>query len=186
MFVLYARYRGRERRRAELVRTSAARLSTLPGAGEFEVVSVEDIVTCITSAEVCCDLALALLSHGDWAIAIAIAPQAEQARRLARTTLGSHARAGVVKVGIRRQKEKAEDIAGAFILLAYLLHKRTPEGREATSLMRRGYTQNEAAMELGISKQAMSQRLQAAGWQAELAGWRLAVRFLQAADEKKI
>ena len=62
------------------------------------------------------------------------------------------------------------------------LSKRTFEGREATSLVRSGLNQNEAAAELGISKQAMSQRLQAAGWQAESAGWRLAVNLLARAE----
>ena len=38
--------------------------------------------------------------------------------------------------------------------------------------------QNEAAATLGISKQAMSQRLQAAGWPAEQAGWQLALNLI--------
>ena len=64
-----------------------------------------------------------------------------------------------------------------------MLQKRTIEGREATALVRRGMNQNEAARELGISKQAMSQRLQAAGWQAEQAGWRLALNLIIRAEE---
>ena len=56
--------------------------------------------------------------------------------------------------------------------------KRTLEGREATALVRRGFNQNEAAEALGISKQAMSQRLQAAGWQAEQAGVALALNLI--------
>ena len=74
-----------------------------------------------------------------------------------------------------------DDIAGAFALLSHVLAKRTLEGREATSLVRSGLNQNEAAEELGISKQAMSQRLQAAGWQAEQAGWQLAVNLISRA-----
>ena len=62
--------------------------------------------------------------------------------------------------------------------MAHVLHKRTYEGREATSLVRRGMNQNEAAATLGISKQAMSQRLQAAGWPAEQAGWQLALNLI--------
>lgn len=48
--------------------------------------------------------------------------------------------------------------------------------------MRRGMNQNEAARQLGISKQALSQRLQAAGWQAEQAGWQLALNLMTQAD----
>lgn len=181
MFAIHARYRGRDRRRAELVRNSAKALSQLPNVGEFEVVGVEDIAAALHTAESLCDVTMALLSHGDWAVSIAVAPSVEAAQSLAKTTLGAHARAGIVKVGIRGKKALADDIAGAFLMLGHILTKRTLEGREATSLMRSGLNQNESANELGISKQAMSQRLQAAGWQAELAGWRLAVRLLEQA-----
>ena len=68
--------------------------------------------------------------------------------------------------------------AATFALMSHVLHKRTYEGREATSLVRRGMNQNEAAATLGISKQAMSQRLQAAGWPAEQAGWQLALNLI--------
>ena len=190
MFAIHARYRGRERRRAELVRQSAEALSTLPGVGQFAVTGIEDIAAHIETAEATCDTALALLSHGDWALAIAAAPSASTALSLAATTLGVHARAGTVKVGLAFQTEEAttasnelaEDIVGAFLMLGHILSRRTMEGREATSMMRAGYSQIEAAAELGISKQAMSQRLQAAGWQAELSGWRLAVRLLSKAE----
>lgn len=190
MFAIHARYRGRERRRAELVRQSADALSTLPGVGQFEVIGVEDIAAHIATAEATCDTTLALLSHGDWAVAIAAAPTVDAALALAQTTLGSHVRAGTVKVGIAfhlednppASTELAEDIASAFLMLGYILSRRTMEGREATNMMRAGYNQIEAATELGISKQAMSQRLQAAGWQAELSGWRLAVRLLTKAE----
>ncbi|MDN6619650.1 MAG: DNA-binding protein, partial [Corynebacterium variabile] len=43
--------------------------------------------------------------------------------------------------------------------------------------------QTEAADYVGISKQAMSQRLAAAGWQAEQAGWMLAVHMLRRVTE---
>ena len=76
----------------------------------------------------------------------------------------------------------AEDIGAVFALIAQVLHKRTLEGREATALVRRGMNQNEAAKQLGISKQALSQRLQAAGWQAEQAGWQLALNLITRAD----
>ena len=49
--------------------------------------------------------------------------------------------------------------------------------------MRGGLNQNEAAAELGISKQAISQRLQAAGWQAEQSGWKLALNLLTQASQ---
>lgn len=77
----------------------------------------------------------------------------------------------------------AEDIAAAFSLLAHVLARRTKEGREATAMLRAGHLQSEAAQIVGISKQAMSQRLAAAGWHAEQAGWNLAVHMLARIDE---
>lgn len=186
VYVVRARYRGKELRRAALVRKSAQALATLPGASTFTVAGVEDVVGTLSDAETTCDVVMALLSHGDWAIAIAAAPTEEQAEGMAAKLLGSRGRAGTVVVDVRlaargtRQQAKAlaADIAGVFVMLGHILSKRTLEGREATALVRSGLNQNEAAEELGISKQAMSQRLQAAGWNAELSGWRLAIRLL--------
>lgn len=207
MFAIYARYRGRATRRAEHVQRSAEALSTLPGIGTFEVIDVEDICAVAQgdgSAVAIADVTMALLSAGEWAIGIAVLPaddepDQETARLLAANALGSSSRVGTVKVrvspasgqnhpgvGARELKQHAQswafDIAAAFTMLAVILAKRTAEGREATSYMRRGLSQVEAAEELGISKQAMSQRLQAAGWQAETAGWKLAVDLLEKAE----
>ncbi|MCQ9342849.1 MarR family transcriptional regulator [Corynebacterium sp. 153RC1] len=199
MYALHARYRGRERRRAQFVTQSAKALSTLEGVGEFQVLGVEDISAEIHTAAAVTDTTMALLSAGDWAVSIAAvagegsplpelgaasdAPSAAQL--LAQRELGAHARAGSVKVAIQGygqgEQQLASNISGTFTMLAYILAKRTAEGREATSLMRAGLNQNEAAEELGISKQAMSQRLQAAGWQAELAGYQIALSLLSQA-----
>lgn len=194
MFAIHARYRGRERRRADFVRQSAQALSTLPDVNEFSVVGVEDIQATVDTAEAACDTTMALLSAGDWAVGIGVLvddslPEPElaatQALSLAAMTLGTHARSGQVKVGVKRGNRKDQawsaDVQAVFTMLAHILSKRTSEGREATSLVRSGMNQNEAAAELGISKQAMSQRLQAAGWQAEMAGYRLAISLLQRA-----
>lgn len=197
MFAIHARYRGRAVRRAELVARSAEALSTLHGVGTFDVLGVEDICALVQTPEALADTTMALLSAGEWAVGIGVVPldvatpnaAGTQAKKLASSALGSRARIGTVKVRVkaaRAEKEEADrwasDIAASFLLLATVLAKRSPEGREATSYMRRGYNQNEAAAELGITKQAMSQRLQAAGWHAETAGWQLAVNLLRRAE----
>ncbi|MDO5511121.1 MarR family transcriptional regulator [Corynebacterium sp.] len=187
MLAIHARYRGREVRRAHLVRRSAEALSTLDGVGEFEILGVEDICAIVDSPESLCDTVMALLSDGSWAIGIGVSPTADDAadaRATATAALKGSARAGTVKVAVarRRHASLAGDVAAAFALIGHVLSKRTLEGREATALVRSGLNQNEAAEELGISKQAMSQRLQAAGWQAETAGWQLAVNLLTRAD----
>mgnify|MGYP001758725374 FL=1 len=180
MIAVHARYRGNDSRRANLVKRSAEALSTLEGVGRFEVVGVEDIRAHIDDAEAACMLVMALLSDGNWAIGIGIT---EKGPAIYAASDAVGVKAGSVKVVVEKQKPStdAADIASAFALLGHVLAKRTVEGREATSLVRSGLNQNEAAAQLGISKQAMSQRLQAAGWQAEQAGWQLAVNLMSRA-----
>lgn len=199
MLAVHARYRGREVRRAELVRRSAEALSTLDGVGEFRMLGVEDICAAIDSPEALCDIVMALLSDGSWAIGIGIVPgvsaaegddeDIERARQAATASLPGRTRPAGVWVRVEDpdipgrvlRTSDGSDISATFALIGHVLSKRTLEGREATSLVRSGLNQNEAAAELGISKQAMSQRLQAAGWQAETAGWQLAVNLIRRA-----
>lgn len=151
----------------------------MDGVGEFESLGVEDIRARVDGASALTDLIMALLSDGNWAIGIGV-DSPSWAEEAATKAVGT--RPGTVKVKAATDGTEAADIEAAFILLAHVLAKRTFEGREATSLVRRGMSQNEAAAELGISKQAMSQRLQAAGWGAEAAGWKLAVHLIEFAD----
>nr|WP_120492524.1 DNA-binding protein [Corynebacterium lactis] len=185
MFAVFARYRGRSTRRAEHVRMSAEALSSLEGVGTVEVSGIEELRAAPTSAVGVTTLVLALLAAGDWAVGIGICPrgQDDEAAIAASAVVGKGGKAGTVKTRIRsdnpRGKTCAEDIGAAFTLLHHVISRRSPEGREATQLVRAGYTQVEAAAELGISKQAINQRLAAAGWHAESAGWSLAVHLLE-------
>lgn len=183
MIGVHGKYRGREKARAHVVERSAEALASLPGVGAVAVLGVEDIRTVVESPEHALNLIMALLSDGNWAIGIGIAPGTDDAADNAAAEASTKAvgvRAGQVKVAVKQRgaSTDAADIAAAFALLAHVLHKRTYEGREATSLVRSGMNQNEAANTLGISKQAISQRLQAAGWPAEQAGWQLALNLI--------
>lgn len=183
MIAVHARYRGREKARATVVERSAEALSSLPGVAGFEVLGVEDIRSKVDDAEAALNLIMALLSDGNWAIGLGIADgtgRSAPSDASATATAAVGTRAGQVRVIVDRQNATTEaaDIAATFALMSHVLHKRTYEGREATSLVRRGMNQNEAAATLGISKQAMSQRLQAAGWPAEQAGWQLALNLI--------
>lgn len=199
MMILYARYRGDTRQRAQLVRASAQALSKLEGIGPFEVTGVEEIRAQAHTPEGLCDAVMALLADGQWALGLVLGvdaqPQVIQDRRAGHPgfprgysatmcPIAARARPGsiAVRVGARRDARSHEvNIAGALTLLHHVFSRRTVEGREATALVRAGLTQSEAAAELGVSKQAISQRLQAAGWAAEKAGWALAVNLLSAA-----
>ncbi|APT92514.1 DNA-binding protein [Corynebacterium phocae] len=197
MLAVHARYRGQSLRRAALVQRSAQALSTLDGVDEFKLLGVEDICSTVSSSTAVCEVVLALLADGDWAVGIGVTPalgagedtsaeSATRTRSIATAACKNSARAGQVyaKIDASGRSSEAADIAAAFTLLGFVLNKRTIEGREATALVRSGLNQNEAARELGISKQAMSQRLHAAGWNAEQVGWQLVVNVLERANHQ--
>ena len=187
MFALHARYRGREIQRADYVQRFATALAATDGVEAFHILDVEDMCANVSSAAAEWSVGIGVIPHRREHLGSDGVESAERVRKLATAAVGKLGKAGVVKARIdARGADPARytaDISGVFCMLGHVLSKRTLEGREATSLMRAGYNQNEAAQELGISKQAMSQRLQAAGWQAESAGWHLAVNLLQRAEE---
>lgn len=70
------------------------------------------------------------------------------------------------------------DAETALLLLVGLRARRSAAGREAVALAERGLGPREAAQHLGVSPQAVSQRLRAAGWSAEERTRPLAARLL--------
>lgn len=139
------------------------------------------------------DVVLELLRREKWSIGIGIGP--------VETPLPEQTRAGrglafeYARLAVERAKNSigqlavdgrdapaAADADAALTLVATIVLRRSTQGHEAVTLARTGLTQAQIADELGISKQAVSQRLAAAGWQAELAGRTLAHRLLERAD----
>ena len=180
MFAVQATYKGKEKRRGEIVRRSAEALSTITDGADFEVHNVDTISAPITSSESAVAIIMALLSSEQWMISLGCGSSAEDARAFAAQAAKKGPRTLPVTVATPDHEEIYERaIVDAFVLIAFVLGKRSDQGREATGLMRTGLSQVDAAEELGISKQAMSQRLKAAGWDAENAGWELATKLLQ-------
>ena len=69
----------------------------------------------------------------------------------------------VVACGVAAEPEAA-DVQTVFRIVGSLRHRRTPSGWEVTDLLDRGLTHQEVAQRLGISRQAVGQRAQAAQW----------------------
>lgn len=193
MYAVHATYRGTSLRRAEYVTRFAEALGGAPGTVDARVHGPEDFAVVAADADAAAGVVMNLVQAGDFAVGIgAVAGgdgTADQIIAAAGRAVDGVRRAGVIQArveepgpgGVRapgRGAEIAGDIAAAFTLVAHVLTRRTAEGREATALVRQGHLQSEAAEIVGISKQAMSQRLAAAGWQAEQAGWSLAVHML--------
>lgn len=188
MYAIHARYRGLATTRKALVQQAAAALTALTDGEPFEFVGIEDIRTTVTTAEQAFQLAAAVLTTGEWSVGIGISSSQadkEPALNLATAAIKHVTKPGVVKCKLGKRSPAAataaQAVSNAFLMLAYLLARRTDEGREATSLMRKGMTQKEAAAQLGISKQAMSQRLAAAAWTTEVAALELILPLLEQA-----
>lgn len=205
MFAIHALYHGRSRRRADYIRDVAEALASTSAVSDVRIYGAEGFAVVSPDADGATTVVLNLLQAGDFAVGIGAVvadpddvgdPGAvhDQLFEAAARSFGRQHRAATVTTrvelpgpgGVRAPgtpADVADDVTAAFTLLAHVLTRRTPEGREATALMRQGYLQTEAADYVGISKQAMSQRLQAAGWAAEMAGWQLAINVMERANK---
>lgn len=76
----------------------------------------------------------------------------------------------------------AGDAEALLALLAAVIQRRSPQGWEVADLMERGLAQKDVATRLGISPQAVSQRLRASLWHEERRARPLAGRLLAWAD----
>ncbi|MCW4353139.1 SatD family protein [Hoyosella sp. YIM 151337] len=139
-------------------------------------------------------LALNLIQEGHWSVGIGIGavrlplPEATraghgQAFEAARdaVTRAKNSLAGVAITG--PDAESARHAETALALLGILISRRSEQGHEAVALVAQGMTQADAAAQLGVSKQAVSQRLAAASWHIERPARELAIHLLQAAAQ---
>lgn len=192
MFVLTVDQRG-SRRDIDRVGPLLEDLAHLPLLRPFERTAGDEVQAVADDADTVVDLVLELVRREHWSIGVGVGtverplptqtragrgPAFEAAREAVERAKKTPA--GVAVEGTDPQA--AADADAALTLLALMVSRRTPQGHAAVALARRGLTQAEAATELGISKQAVSQRLIAAGWHAEVAGRRLAARLLGRAD----
>lgn len=206
MYSVHATYRGTSLRRAEYVRQVADALGNAHNVVEVRVHGPEEFTVLADDADSAAGVVMNLIQAGDFAVGIGAvlgdggdntddtadaadaALQDHLVAAAARAVRGAR-RPGIIQARVETPgpggvqasglgADIAGDIAAAFTLVSHVLSRRTSEGREATALVRQGHLQSEAAEMVGISKQAMSQRLAAAGWQAEQAGWLLAVHML--------
>lgn len=159
----------------------------------FERTAGDEVQAVAVDAHTVVDLALELVRRGRWSVGIGIGdvetPLPTQTRA-GRGPAFEHARSAVDRAKNApgnlavdgTDPDAAADADAVLTLLATLVLRRTAQGHEAVALARTGSSQAEIATCLGISKQAVSQRLGTAGWQAEQAGRTLAHRLLERAD----
>lgn len=89
----------------------------------------------------------------------------------------------VVAAGLSQAQAQAVADADSVLTLALAVSLRwSEEAREAVALVRSGATQTEAARTLGITRQAVGQRLGAAMWRPQVGAVGVVVRLLERAD----
>jgi hypothetical protein len=144
----------------------------------FERTAGDEFQGVLAAAEDAVAVVLDLVRDGGWSIGVGAGP--------VRTPLPASTRAGAgaAFVSARRAVEAAklraariavrgaapadaEDAQAVLTALAVLLPRRSAAAWEAVALVEAGRTQAQAATELGISRQAVGQRLAAGAWELE-------------------
>ena len=139
------------------------------------------------------DLVAELVRQDDWSIGLGIGPVDQPLPASTRAGSGPaflHARDAVTRAKSRptglavsgASVAAASHAQAALDLLAALAQRSSPRGWEAVDLAARGLSQVEIAERLGVTKQAVSQRLQAADWHLEPPARELAGHLLAVAD----
>lgn len=152
--------------------------ASVPTVLAFERTAGDEFQGVIEEPGVVVDVVLDLLREGTWSVGIGAGP--------VQVPLPSSTRAaaGPAFLGARRAVEAAkqrsariavrgavaadaEDAQAVLSALAAVVERRSAQAWEAIALVEEGRTQAEAAASLGISRQAVGQRLAAGLWELE-------------------
>lgn len=156
----------------------------------------DEIQAVLTSADATVDLALRLMRGGSWSVGVGAGSVDVPLRTTASASSGPafvHARRAVerargrsepVPLVVAGDSEQAEERATAMLqLLAAVVTRRSEAGWEVSDLLVPGVTQKAVADSLGISTQAVSQRISSAMLDEERRARPVAAALLTQLDE---
>lgn len=158
----------------------------------FERTIGDEVQGLVTDPDLVVELTLRCVRAAHWTVGVGLGavrtPLPDSTRRAAGPAF-EHARDAVTRaksaiesVAVEGPDDESSRKAEAVLsVLAAVLRRRTPPGWQATDLIAAGRTQSEAAELLGISKQAVSQRLHAGWWWHEQSLRPVAAHLLGAA-----
>ncbi len=195
MFVLTVDQVG-SRRGRDRVPELLGQLAGAPGLVlPFERTVGDEVQAVVSDADATVDLVLRLVRIGGWSIGIGAGPVDEPLPASTREGSGDafvHARTAVERAKIRTRPlplavagsdpAAAADAEAVLVLLGAVVARRREAGWAVVDAMVElgdGATQDRVAARLGISQQAVSQRLRAAMWAEERAGRPAAARLLR-------
>jgi hypothetical protein len=185
----------------DLLGAFAALPAAAPGAPgvvrPFE--RTDEVQAVLDDADLAVDLALAVLRRGGWSVGIGAGPVDQPLPPTARA--GSGGAFVLAREAVDRAKSRtrplpvavqgadagsAADAEAVLTLVAAVAERRTAAGWQVIDALRSpgaGARQHDVAARLGISQQAVSQRLRTALWAEEVAARPLAARLLVAAAQ---
>jgi hypothetical protein len=141
----------------------------------------DEVQTVHTTADAALDLALHLMRLGEWAVGIGAGPVNEPLGESSRASSGPafvHARNAVERARGRgvpapvvvagEDAEAARQATALVQLLASVVRRRSSAGWQVADLLEPGARQKDVAARLGISEQAVSQRVRSALLEEEM------------------
>ena len=166
------------RRSRDAVPEALGLLSAVPALRPYERTAGDEVQGVLGSADDVVTSALALARDGRWSIGIGLGPVEEPLPDMTRAGRGaafSHARDAVEaakrrpqRVAVRGPDEKAAaDAQAVLTLLVAVVQRRSDAAWHAADLVRAGMSMSDAATKLGVTRQAIGQRLAAGLWQQE-------------------
>lgn len=176
-YVLTVDQKG-SRRGADRVPAELAELARVPTVLRFERTVGDEFQGLLDDPTAVVAVVLDLVRAGGWSIGVGAGPVQTPLPASTRAGAGPAfvcARAAVEaakrrpsRVAVRAPATTAAaDAQAVLTALAVVVDRRSPQAWEAISLIDGGRTQAEAAVELGISRQAVGQRLAAGLWEVE-------------------
>ncbi|MFW0794687.1 hypothetical protein AAFP30_12820 [Gordonia sp. CPCC 205515] len=193
MFVMTVDQRG-SRRDIDRVDAVLDTLADTATVRPFERTAGDEIQAVLDDPTVVARLCVQLSTDGHWSVGVGVGvveqplPESTRAGRgpafeFAREAVDA-AKSQRIPLAVRgADTRRCTHAQTAARLVADVITQRSEQGTEAVTLMRSGITQSEAAQQLGISPQAMSQRLRSARWDIEDDGYALLADLLATANE---
>jgi hypothetical protein len=159
----------------------------------FERTAGDELQGMLEDADDVVRIVLDLVRDGHWNVGVGVGPVNQPVPTSVRAASGPAFVAARDAVGRAKSSPRrvavtgpddgtAGDAEAVLVLLAAIVQRRSRAGWEVVDLVVAGLTQQDAAKRLGISAQAVSQRLQAALWREENHARPVAGRLLRRAD----
>lgn len=179
------------RRHADAVADLLRQLADRPVVRAFERTAGDEAQGLLDDAAQVVDVALLLVRARRWSVGIGVGEVTRPLPESVRAGQGpaytaarqavTRAKSRVTRLAVAGPEPQCARAQAALDLVAALLSRRTDRGWEAVDLAAAGVSQVEIGRRLGVSKQAVSQRLMAADWPLEPPGRELAAHLLSEA-----